>query len=124
MAKINASDINPLNTSIFSLGTASKQQSSLPSSLQSSSGNNVAQNSTVKSVNIQNIKNAINILEQKFSKNCCQANCNYTSTTCQTPTNQGQCYTYNQGQCYTYNQGQCHSVYYNNYGQRDSDAGA
>ena len=108
MAKILSSDINNANNTIYNYGTQSKQQSSLPSSLQSSTGNNVTAGSKITPVNIENIKKAINTLEQKFSKNCCQSNCNSTTTSCQQST-QVNCYTPCQVNCYTPCQVNCYT---------------
>lgn len=77
MATIQKTQINTMNTTVYQFGTQSKQQSSLPSSLQSAGGNAVS--GTVKPVNIDNLKTAINTLETKFSSNCCQAQCNATA---------------------------------------------
>ena len=76
MATIQKTQINTMNTTVYQFGTKSKQQSSLPSSLQSAAGNAVS--GVVKTVNINNLKTAINTLETKFSSNCCQAQCNAT----------------------------------------------
>lgn len=77
MATIQKTQINTMNTTVYQFGTQSKQQSSLPTSLQSAGGNAVS--GTVKPVNIDNLKTAINTLETKFSSNCCQAQCNATA---------------------------------------------
>ena len=85
MSQINASDLNSLNTNVYKYGSTAKVTTKLPSSLQSATGNNVAAGNKITTVNIQNIKSAINILEQQFSKNCCQAQCviNSNISTCQ-----------------------------------------
>ena len=118
MAKIENTDINNSNLSIYSYATKAKVQSSLPSSLQSSTGNNVSEGSKITPVNIENIKNAIKILEKNFSNNCCQSNCNSTSTKCQTVLCQNvtgmstsQCYTPCQTCQYTYS---LYRQYYDN----------
>lgn len=77
---IKASEINSLNNSIYNIGSSSKQLTSLPTNLQSSTGNNVAQKNVIDSISIENLKTAIKTLESKFSNNCCQSQCNATKT--------------------------------------------
>lgn len=88
MATIQETDINNLNATVYSLGTNSKFNTSLPTKLQSSTDNNATTGSKITNVNITELKNAINILEQKFSNNCCQAQCHTYSTvsSCQVST--------------------------------------
>ena len=81
MAILQASDINNLNTTISEYGELSKYSSSLTSvNLHNSTANNVVAGTIVVPINLENLKKAINILEQKFSLNCCQSQCHNYST--------------------------------------------
>lgn len=81
MAKLNATDLNNLNATISQFGEQSKYSSSLTSvKLHNSTANNVNVGDIAVPINLENIKEAINILEQKFSLNCCQSQCHQYST--------------------------------------------
>ena len=80
MGAINATDINNLNSNVYKLGTNSKFSTNLSTKFQSSAGNNVSSGSKAVPININELKSAINVLEQKFSNNCCQSQC-HTYTT-------------------------------------------
>ena len=91
MATIQATDINNLNATVYSLGTKSKFDTNLPSNLQTETGNNVEKETKITNVNIVELRKAITILEQKFSNNCCQSQCHTYSTisSCQVEVCQG-----------------------------------
>lgn len=80
MAIINASDVIGLNNSVYSYGQTAKISNQLPTSLQSSTGNNPPKGSITKPVTLDDLQAAINILEKNFSNNCCQSQCHVYST--------------------------------------------
>jgi hypothetical protein len=84
MSQLNASNFNNLNANVYKLATNAKIVSALPTEFQSLTGNNVNSSEIVDIINITRIREAINKLESSFSYNCCQSNCNSTSTKCQT----------------------------------------
>ena len=112
---IKSEDINDVNANVYTLGTKAKISTSLDVKFQSSTGNNVNKNDLISLTPVDAIKSAINVLETKFSLNCCQANCNSTSN-----------YTYKSGTKTNYKnicQNQCSTTtyyyYYNDCGCMD-----
>jgi hypothetical protein len=89
--KLSTSDINSINNSIYMFGSNAKISNELATEFQSNTGNNVNVGDLCLPITLNRIKTAINKLESKFSSNCCQFNCNSTSTKCQYTTCQGQC---------------------------------
>lgn len=87
--KLDVSDINVRNSSIYKLASKASVINAMPTALQTATGNNVTAGELIKPNKLDIIKNAINILENNFSNNCCQANCltHKTSSKCQV-----QCY--------------------------------
>lgn len=90
MGKIQASDLNNENNTLYTIGSNAKISTKLPTQLQSATGNNVTTGTKITSTQLEVIKTAIKTLESNFSNNCCQANCtsHKTSSKCQV-----QCYT-------------------------------
>jgi hypothetical protein len=79
---LNANEFNQLNSTVYSFGTNAKISASLSTEFQSAIGNNVYADNHTVITNIDKIREAINKLETSFSSNCCQTNCNSTSTRC------------------------------------------
>ena len=92
MATIKASDLNSNNTAVYTIGSKSQLLSSLSgNNLDTLGKNDVSVGDEIVPVELDNLQKAINILESKFSNNCCQSNCNSFSTisscqVCQTQT--------------------------------------
>jgi hypothetical protein len=81
MATIKNTDINNANSSVFTIGSNAKLSTKLTNyNLDTKTKNDVAAGSLAKPINLENLKSAIKTLEQNFSNNCCQAQCNATST--------------------------------------------
>ena len=81
--KISTKEINNINNTIYAFGTKAKIQTQLATEFQSATGNNVTAGAFCTPITITRIQEAIKKLETNFSYNCCQSNCNSTSTKCQ-----------------------------------------
>lgn len=89
--KLSTKEINDINSTIYNFGSTAKISTDLATEFQSTTGNNVNVGDICLPITLNRIKTAINKLESKFSSNCCQSNCNSTSTRCQYTTCQGEC---------------------------------
>ena len=89
---IKATDINNMNSTVSGYGSTSKLSSKLEGvNLDTATENNVSVGEKAVPINLENLKEAINILESNFSSNCCQSQCHSYSTVsscqvCQTTT--------------------------------------
>lgn len=92
MAIIKASDLNANNTAVYTIGSKAQILSSLANNnLDALGKNDVSVGDEIVPIEMDNLQKAINILESKFSNNCCQSDCNTFSTisscqVCQTQT--------------------------------------